>query len=51
MYEISPVMKVDAKRRGQYVVKREQRGMFKISSRTEIKPKMMLSSGLQKAFQ
>lgn len=32
-------MKLDAKRRGQYVMKREQRGMFKISSRTKIKPK------------
>lgn len=32
-------MKLDAKRRGQYVIKREQRGMFKISSRTKIKPK------------
>lgn len=27
------------KRRGQYVIKREQRGMFKISSRAKIKPK------------
>lgn len=32
-------MKLDAKSRGQYVIKREQRGMFKISSRTKIKPK------------
>lgn len=32
-------MKLDANRRGQYVMKREQRGMFKISSRTKIKPK------------
>lgn len=32
-------MKLDAKRRGQYVMKGEQRGMFKISSRTKIKPK------------
>lgn len=32
-------MKVDAKRGGQCVIKGEQRGMFKISSRTKIKPK------------
>lgn len=32
-------MKLGAKRRGQYVMKREQRGMFKISSRTKIKLK------------
>ena len=35
----SAVMKLDVKRRGQYVMKREQRGMFKISSRTKITPK------------
>lgn len=32
-------MKLETKRSGQYVMKREQRGMFRISSRTKIKPK------------
>lgn len=39
VWDKSPVMKLNAKRRGQYVMKREQRGLFKISSRTKIKPK------------